>query len=54
LTELQQHALELVYFGGLSHSEAAREAGVPIGTMKTRIRGALVTLRRMVAETEAA
>ncbi|KIP51250.1 MULTISPECIES: ECF RNA polymerase sigma factor SigK [Microbacteriaceae] len=54
LTDLQQQALELVYFGGLSHSEAAREAGVAIGTMKTRVRDALITLRRVIAEAEAA
>lgn len=54
LTEYQQQALELVYFRGLSHREAAREVGVAIGTMKTRIRDALITLRRVVAEAEAA
>lgn len=54
LTELQQQALELVHFRGLSHSEAAREVGVAIGTMKTRIRDALITLRRVVAEADAA
>ena len=53
LTDLQRQALESVYFGGLTQGEAARDAGVAIGTMKTRIRGALVSLRRVLAETEA-
>jgi len=46
LTPAHQQALELTYFSGLTNTEAAQRAGVPVGTMKTRIRDALITLRR--------
>ena len=35
LTELQRQAVELAYYGGLSHSEIAAELHVPVGTIKT-------------------
>jgi RNA polymerase sigma-70 factor, ECF subfamily len=42
----QQKSLQLAYFEGLSHSEIAEQTGDPLGTVKTRIRQALIGLRK--------
>ncbi|WP_207428510.1 RNA polymerase sigma factor [Pedobacter sp. SYSU D00535] len=39
--------LDLVYFKGYTHVEAAEELGLPLGTVKTRIRIAISTLRKL-------
>lgn len=41
----QQEALQLAYFGGLSHSEIAERLQAPVGTVKGRIRLGLDRLR---------
>jgi RNA polymerase sigma factor (sigma-70 family) len=45
LPDEQRKLIERAYFGELSHSEIAAETGLPLGTIKSRIRLALERLR---------
>lgn len=42
----QKSILDLVYFKGYTHVEAADELGIPLGTIKTRLRTAVLQLRK--------
>lgn len=44
----QQKSVEMAFFEGLTHSEIAAKTGDPLGTVKTRIRSALITLRKAI------
>ena len=53
LTAEQRQVLDLAYFKGLSSSEIAGEIGIPVGTVKSRTRTAMVALRATLREKEA-
>jgi RNA polymerase sigma-70 factor, ECF subfamily len=42
----QREALELAYFDGYTQSEIAQKTGAPLGTVKTRLRLAMMKLRQ--------
>lgn len=44
----QRELIERAYFGDLSHSEIAEQTGLPLGTIKSRIRLALDKLRQQL------
>jgi RNA polymerase sigma-70 factor (ECF subfamily) len=49
LPENQREALECAYFEGMSHSEIAEKTGQPLGTIKTRIRSAMESLKKVLS-----
>lgn len=52
LPEKQRSLIQRAFYGDLSHSEIAIETGLPLGTIKSRIRLALDRLRRRMTEAD--
>jgi RNA polymerase sigma-70 factor (ECF subfamily) len=50
LPEEQSEVIGLAYFGGFTHSEIAEMLGMPLGTVKGRMRLGLVKIRTTLAE----
>lgn len=48
LPAAQRELIEQAYFGDMSHSEIAKKTGLPLGTIKSRIRLALERLRQQM------
>lgn len=46
----QRKAIEMAYFGGLTYQETAGELELPVGTLKSRIRLGLRTMRALLSE----
>jgi len=46
----QREVLELAFFAGYTHSELAKRLGQPLGTVKSRIRMALMRLKSVLEE----
>jgi RNA polymerase sigma-70 factor (ECF subfamily) len=48
LSSDQRQAIELAFFAGLTHVEAAVQLGLPLGTAKSRIRSGMLQLRKFL------
>lgn len=48
LNEEYRRLIDLSYFQGFTHEEIAKMLGIPLGTVKTRIRTAISQLRTMI------
>ncbi|HEU4327100.1 MAG TPA: sigma-70 family RNA polymerase sigma factor [Roseiflexaceae bacterium] len=49
LPEAQRQAIEMAYFGGMSHQEIATKLNRPLGTIKTRVRLGLHKLKSLLS-----
>ncbi|CAN5221039.1 sigma-70 family RNA polymerase sigma factor [soil metagenome] len=50
LSQTERQLLSKAYFSGWTAREIAEADGIPLGTVKTRLRAALIKLRRLEAE----
>ncbi len=47
----QRIIIDLAYFNGYTQDEISKEMGIPLGTVKTRMRSAIIELRKMLEYT---
>ena len=52
ISNVQREAIELAYFEGLTQTEIAGQTGVPLGTVKSRLRLGLLGMRRTLTGEE--
>ncbi|MFN8251480.1 MAG: sigma-70 family RNA polymerase sigma factor [Ferruginibacter sp.] len=44
----QRSIIDMAYFGGYTQEEISKETGIPLGTVKTRMRTAILELRKLL------
>ena len=49
LSDREREVMKMAYYDGLSQSEIATKLSIPLGTVKSRSRGALLKLRQYLA-----
>lgn len=47
----QRSIIDLAYFNGYTQDEISKEMGIPLGTVKTRMRSAIIELRKLLEYT---
>ncbi|TRX56207.1 sigma-70 family RNA polymerase sigma factor [Fulvivirga sp. M361] len=52
LREEEKLVVDMIYFKGYTHTELAEEKNIPLGTVKTRLRMALMNLRNYLGNEE--
>lgn len=52
LSPKQNKIVDLIYFQGYTHTEVAQELEIPLGSVKTSLRNAVVKLRRIYCATQ--
>ncbi|MBY0215683.1 RNA polymerase sigma factor [Paenibacillus illinoisensis] len=48
----QQQVIESIYYGGLTQQEVSSRFGIPLGTVKSRVRLAMKQLQKLLADAE--
>ena len=48
LKKEQKDLIDLAYFGGFTQDEISKKLGIPLGTVKTRMRAAIMELRKIL------
>lgn len=46
----QKNIIDLAYFGGYTQDEISKEIGIPLGTVKTRMRSAMIELKKILKD----